>query len=370
MMRGTTLTMVMGLLVLAGCAAEAGQELVLQEGLNVLEAEVGELALAFRAGDTVVFMEAVRGGPTPEPYQEAENMPNHEVDTMFTDEAGYIFYSRMGGHGWVDTSWNARVEEQDQLTPAVGSNAQLYRMLGDAAATMRADIEAQVGPELAADLGPEIDAVLEFAAIAPDVYERELHVLNAHRLEQGEAEVDIDRVLVEGGDVAYGTNGSETGTYTGGAGYYYLRLGKDSLGWYTFGGHHSATTLHRWVGSWLRVHDNTNHGRAGSAMEQGCLFQYYDTNVAGDYFSTVYAGHCAGSYAADSDGSNGGHNCHDDSRVQFHNFVHGSSLGMNGGTYQYWCNGNDGRTDISGGTEQGGYPSCSSDCRKGYGFCD
>lgn len=356
---------------IVGCATPDAASGELAQGLTVLEAETGSLSLAYRSADVVIYMQARRGHETPEPYQSAPDMPDFEIDTMFTDEAGYAFYTRMGGDGWVDSSWSERLDPQGEIAPPVESNAVLYRLAGDAADRMHDAIAEQLGAERAAEFEPEIEALFDFASHAPGIYTEEIAVLNEHLAEDGLPSVESPTA----GEVEYGTPG-ECGScsyYSGTDAYYYIRIGTADIEYTGGRGEHSATTLHRWTGSWLRVHDATNHGSAGSTMGQKCLFQYYDTQVANDWFTYIYQGYCAGEYKWDSDGGNGGHNCHDDTRVQLHNFYHGSSLGASG-TFSLWCNGADDDTDISVNVllvelDQNGSPECNTTCRRGVGFC-
>jgi hypothetical protein len=365
-------TLTAATLAATGCAT-APEATSLPQGLTVLEAEAGTLSLAYREADVTIFMEARRGHETPEPYASAPDMPDFEIDTIFTDEAGYAFYTRMGGDGWVEPSWETRLAGQGQIAPPVGDNSVLFRLAGEAADVMHEAIEDQLGRDGAAAFEPEVEALFDFASHAPGIYTEELEVLNAHNAELGNPAVQIPDLT--GGDVAYGTPGpcGNCGYTDTTDAYYYIRVGKADL-WYSAGlGEHSATSLYRWTTSWLRVHDATNHGSAGSTMGQKCLFQYYDTTVASDWFTNIYQGYCAGNYEWDSDGSTGGHNCHDDTRTQLYNFYYGSSEGVNG-TMSRWCNGGDDDTDISVwvfGVEldQNGSPDCSTNCERGVGFC-
>ncbi|MDQ3031567.1 MAG: hypothetical protein M3Y87_04060 [Myxococcota bacterium] len=356
-------------LSLTGCGTSEAPAQELPQGLTVLEAQPGSVSLAYRSADVVIYMQANRGGATPEPYQNTPDMPRFEIDTLFTDEAGFAFYTRMGGDGWVDPSWVDRLAQQDEIVPPVESNAVLYRLATEAAAVMRSSIEAQVGGELAAALDDEIEALLDFADNATSLYGEQLEVLNGHNAELDHPTVELPETLSGAGDVVYGTPGScGSCVYSSSIGaYYYMRVGKKGI-WYSFGaGEHSATSLFRWTGSWLRVHDATNHGAAGSTMNQKCLFQYYDTTVTNDWFTNVYQGYCSGDYNWHSDGSNGGHNCHDDTRVQLYNFYYGDPLGQSG-TFARWCDGRDTFWDISVGPgDQNGSPNCDTSSDRGVG---
>lgn len=358
---------------LSACTAEVPTE-GLPQGLTVLEAEVGTVSLAYRAADVVIYMQARRGHETPEPYRLAEDMPDFEVDTMFTDEAGHVFYTRRGGDGWVEPSWNQRLDPQNESLPNVDDNAVLYRLAGEAAAVMQQEIERQVGRELAGQLGPELDALLEFASHAPQLYADELQVLNERRANDGRPTLQTPEVLTTG-DVAYGTPGAcgSCGGTDYEAGYRYLRLGTAGL-WYSGNlGEHSATTVYRWSNNaWLRVHDNTNHGSAGSTMSQKCTQDYRDnpTVSGGWYLSQLHLGYCSGEYKWDSDGGSGGHNCHDDSRIQMNNEWYGNSVGLYG-TRVRWCDGGDRDHDISVNVlfvelDQNGSPNCDGSANRGY----
>lgn len=371
--RKAALLTVFATVTATGCATSEAPT-ALPQGLTVLEAEAGTLSLAYRSADVTIFMEAHRGHATPEPYQSAADMPDYEIDTIFTDEGGYAFYTRMGGDGWVDESWQERLAGQGQIAPPVADNAVLFRLAGEAADVMHDAIAEQIGDAEAQAYEPEIEALFDFASHAPGIYAEEIENLNSHRADLGTPAVEIPAGLTTG-EVAYGTPGpcGDCQFWDGTDAYYYIRVGHADL-WYSAGlGEHSATSLYRWTGSWLRVHDSTNHGSAGSTMDQKCLFQYYDTTVASDWFTNIYQGFCNGNYEWDSDGDNGGHNCHDDTRTQLYNFYYGSSEGYSG-TYARWCNGADDDTDISVNVlfvelDQNGSPECNTSCTRGVGFC-
>jgi len=130
-------TLTAATLAATGCASTP-EATALPQGLTVLEAEAGTLSLAYRSADVTIFMEARRGHETPEPYASAPDMPDYEIDTIFTDEAGYAFYTRMGGDGWVEPSWENRLAGQGQIAPPVGDNAVLFRLAGEAGVPTRA----------------------------------------------------------------------------------------------------------------------------------------------------------------------------------------------------------------------------------------
>ncbi|MDQ3035070.1 MAG: hypothetical protein M3Y87_21865 [Myxococcota bacterium] len=352
-------------LALGGCANEVVQPAVLPQGLTVFEADVGTLALAYRSADVVIYMQALRGAPTPEPYQLTETAPRFQMDARFTDAEGYVFYSQQGGDGWLDPSWPEELDRQVLDRPEAASNEVLFRLAQEASALMHAEIEAQVGPELTGALAPEIRAIHDFASHARQLYEEELGMFEDARAERGMPDVQIDG---PDGDVVYGSSGPEDSYWTGGSGYYYIDIRDEDI--YEFG-RHSATSLYRWSGSaWAHVHNFCNHGSCATSMPRKCLHQYHETNDADDYMPTWTVTTCRTGYSAWSD--DGGHNCHDDSRGQTSQFIRGGTPLHNG--YNYWCNGRDDDTDISVNiwgfeTDQSGSPDCSSSCRRGYNFC-
>jgi len=347
---------------LAGCAndvdgvGEAPAEL--EQGLTVLQAEDGGLSLAYRRGDVVIYLQALRGQPTAPEYRQDSRSPDFEVDARMTDDQGYIFYSQQGGDGWLDPAWADDLERQIDDRPEATDNQLLFELAGEAAAVMRDAIAEQLGPEGAAAHEPEIHALHTFGARAPSLYVEQREVMN----EMLQAR-DLPVLEPADGDVAYGSDkgGNDSTPHQLGGGYYYLALheaGIDS----TLGiGRHSSTALYRWESAWVHVHNTCNHGRCGTEMSRECFFQYYE--AVNDHHPNWALRSCSTPYDTFSD--DGGHNCHDDSRVQMHNFIYDSTMG---GTQQ-WCNGRDDRTDISSWPgDQGGHPECSSSGRRGYGF--
>jgi hypothetical protein len=72
---------------------------------------------------------------------------------------------------------------------------------------------------------------------------------------------------------------------------------------------------------------------------------------------------CNTGYSAKS--QDGGHNCHDDSRVQMAAFIFGPVMARN----QYWCNDGDNSCDISNNFwygDQEGSPECNDSTNRGY----
>ncbi|MEQ9079437.1 MAG: hypothetical protein RLP09_36595 [Sandaracinaceae bacterium] len=348
---------------LVGCANDVDEvgdaPPELEEGLTVLQAEEGGLSLAYRRADVVIYLQALRGRATAPEYQQDPLSPKFEVDARMTDDQGYIFYSQQGGDAWLDPVWAEDLERQIDDRPEADDNRVLFELAGEAAAVLRESIAAQVGPTLAEALEPEIHALHTFGVRAPSLYAEQHEVMNdmlrARDLPVLEPTPD--------GDVAYGSDkgGNDSSPIQLGSGYYYLALHEAGISGTLGIGRHSSTALYRWQSAWVHVHNTCNHGRCGTEMSRECFFQYYE--AVNDYHPSWALRSCSTPYDTFSDG--GGHNCHDDSRVQMHNFIFDSTMG---GTQQ-WCNGRDDDTDISSWPgDQSGHPECSSSGRRGYGF--
>ena len=356
----------------AGCVADTGESATgLPQGLSVLDAEEGALALAYRSADVVIYMEALRGQPTPDRYQEDPASPDFEVDALFTDDQGFVFFSQKGGDAFSDATWQARIDDQRASPLPDHSNEVLYRLSAEAAAVMRDEIAAQVGPELAAALEPEISALYEFGVRAPGIYEEQMDIINAERVAEG-----LPLIELEGsdGDVAYGnTDGVEGIDAEYGRDDYRLDLHHASIDYSGGDGMHSATVLYRWAetvvrgkkvsgGEFLATYSTCNHGGCATNIAKKCGFEKRTLEYAKQL-------NCSGEYKWDSDGGYYGHNCHDDSRTQMYNFIYDATAGG----HWRWCNGNDDDTDISvdiWGVEldQAGSPTCDGNGRRGYGW--
>jgi len=368
MQRATILSILVASLGLAGCMStpEEGAVDGLAQGLTVLDAEVGTLSLAYRSGDVVIYMESLRGENMPEVYQ-TEEAPRFQMDALFTDADGYVFYSQQGGDNWLDWSWGDTLNRQVFEHSDAGSNEVLFRLSTEAAATLREDIEREVGPEMAALLEPEIRTIDDFASRAAGIYEQEFIHYSEARQERSLPELQLEGADA---DVAYGTNGPEDSQWTGGSGYYYIDI--RTMGIYADIGDHSATSQYRWMNSaWQHVHSNCNHGDCALTMARKCLHQYYETNDSDEYLPSYTAATCSTGYNAWSD--SGGHNCHDDTRVQTRSFINGGTSPLNSSRNNMWCNGDDDDTDISVDIwgfelDQEGSPDCSSSGHRGYNF--
>lgn len=355
-------TLASALALVAGCAVETTEDVgTLQQGLTVLEADVGVLSMAYRDGDDVIYMEALRGQPTADIYREDPEMPAFEVDARFTSDDGRTFFSARGGDHWLDPSWLEALESQNAEQPS-GSNEHLFRLATDASAVMNEELEEQVGAERVAQLGPEIHAIYGFAVQALDEYREQNRNFLEQIRENGDAPTLIDE---ETGDVAYGGDkgGPDDPDWATDANGYYA-LGVHDKGIYCFlgicGGRHSATQLLYWSNGWVTVHNNCNHGECAYGMGVKCYLQYYDSWDS-DYYVTgrMYQQSCDSNYDW---ASNSHHNCHDDTRNQMYNKVSGNTIGG----WEYWCNDGDSSADISSINDNTGSPECNAGTRRGY----
>jgi len=114
------------LLVLLGCTSVRNEKTKpLEEGLTVLSASETKLSLAYKSGEDVIYMDALRGNPTPEMYQQDPLAPKFEVDVRFADAQGRIFYTAKGGDEWQDPSWREELELQQENFRERASNEHL-----------------------------------------------------------------------------------------------------------------------------------------------------------------------------------------------------------------------------------------------------
>ncbi len=327
----------------------------LEQGMTVLEAGDGHLSLAYRDGDQVIYLEALRGEPGKYPGEPA--MPAWEVDARFTTADGRAFYRRRGGDRWVNAEWGAEREPRATSDQRRQPSRHLFAMATEAARIMRAEIRRQIGEERATALAPEIGAVHQFASQALQIYDRNRTL----RLDFIRSNPPIDAperpADMQPGEVTYGTSGDEDSDQSFDYDYYYIGLHAKCI--YLCGGDHSATRINQWQGEWVAVHDFCNHGECAGGMDRKDLLQYYETLASDDKMSWT-AQTCDTKY--DWDSTDGGHNCHDDSRVQMNNFVYQSTIGG----AQYWC-------DDGGTTTKWKRPSANGDDDEGYNhpyYCD
>lgn len=365
MRRVVTSALLASALAFGGCVSSdpgtpASGELA--EGLTILRAEPGALTVAFRRDEQVVFAEALRGAATPEPYQSDELSPRFQMDARFTAGDGYTFFTHQGDDVWLDPTWADDRDRQSALPPVDGSNEWMFELATELADALPAALEEHLGPDGAAALAPELRVVLETGRNAHRTYRDGVRELRDQRLRE-------QQMIIEGtrtGDVAYGDVGGPDEAWRAlPANYYYFAhyVGDISFAWLC-GGYHSATRIYEWrSGAWASVHENANHGRGpgDSSMRLNAILQYYEP--IGDYHPAWTVRTCGTGYDALSNG--GGHNCHDDARIQGNNFVFNSTLSGS----QYWCGDGDSSADYSCGTE-GGHPygsgSVNSRGRNGY----
>lgn len=351
-------------LSMSGCANDTSTE-GLPQGLTVLEAEVGSLSLAYRSADVVIFMEAARGNETPEPYRSHPDWPAYEMDARFSGQDGFVFYLQQGGHEWVQPQWEDAINAQLAApTGEVRTNEEHFRLATEASRTMREDIAEQLGDELAAQLAPEINTLVDYASVAHEQFlvQRD-HFLQQRMQELGE----VPTLDADTGELAYGSTGPEDPYwYYGLATNYAMSLHADSLDGIPgyAGGYHSATARHYYNNGAYTNHSSCNHGRCATSMTQRGATTSYKSFGA----SQLVCYHCSGEYKWDSDGGSYGHNCHDDSRIQMHNYAYVSTVW---GTFR-WCDGGDRDHDISVDIlfvelDQEGYPQNSNSTNRGYG---
>lgn len=339
------------LFVVGACQQPSPEPTELAQGATLLDASDTSLSAAFRKDDVVIYMEAVRGRPTAEMFQGDPNSPQFEIDVRFIADNGRIFYSRRGGDNFVDPSWADDLEAQGELPMSRESNGMLFDMADEAAMILSDDSTLILGAR-AEVLAPELDAIVSIGRQAPGTFA----MMVDERVKQGLAMTDVE----------YGkSNGPEAYDTDLPAGYYYIALHSDDLegspwGW------HSATRLYRWDGYWAVANDFCNHGRCPyeSGMPQRSIVQ-----IANAGYKQPFRMHsCNTGYGLYSD--DGGHNCHDDSRLQMASYVYGNGHQADPG-WSYWCNGKDDDSDISVNIwgweiDNSGYPEATTSSKKGY----
>ncbi|GEM_PF-4474008 len=333
-----------------GCQSAQPEPTELAQGATILETSDTALSAAFRKEDVVIYMQAVRGGPTAANFQGVPNAPQFEIDVRFIADNGRIFYSRRGGDAFVDPTWADDLEAQGDLPPSRESNRILFDMADEAAGVLAED--TTLLGERANVLAPELDAIVSIGRQAPGTYA----MMVDERIKHGLAVTEIP----------YGkSNGPEAPDAELPAGYYYLALHADDLDGSPWG-YHSATRLYRWDGYWAFANDFCNHGRCpyeGGGMPQVGFVQ------AGDGYKPAWRMNaCNTGYGLYSD--DGGHNCHDDSRLQMASYMFGNGHQKDPGN-SYWCNGKDDESDISVNIwgwelDNSGYPQTTTNAKKGY----
>lgn len=332
----------LGVFLLGACQGSTRSEPTeLAQGATILEASDTSIAAAFRKDNVVIFMEAVRGGPTANMFQGDPLSPQFEIDVRLVADNGRIFYTRRGGDAFIDPTWAEELEAQNDLPPSRESNRLLFELADEAAVVLS---ETQHS-------APELDAIVAIGRQAPGTFDMMVEA----RIERGLAMTDVE----------YGkSTGPEAPDVDLPAGYYYLGLHADDLEG-SPAGYHSATRLYRWDGYWAVANDFCNHGRCPyeNGMPQVGWVQ------AGDgYKPSFRVNSCNTPYGLYSD--DGGHNCHDDSRLQMASVMFGNGHQKDPGG-SYWCNGQDDSSDISVNiwgweVDNSGYPEATTNAKKGY----
>ncbi|MGE0400607.1 MAG: hypothetical protein AB7T06_28110 [Kofleriaceae bacterium] len=340
----------MSILCLGACQQSRPEPTELAQGTTILESSDTSLAAAFRKDDVVIYMEALRGGPTAPMFQGDPLSPQFEIDIRFVADNGRIFYTRRGGDGFIDSTWADDLEAQNALPLSRESNRLLFDMANEAADELAEGSTRLLG-ERAKVLAPELDAIVAIGRQAPGTFD----MMVDERIKAGLAMNEIP----------YGkSNGPEAPDVDVGEGYYAMSLHADDLEGSPWG-YHSATRLYRWEGYWATATDFCNHGR--------CPYENGMPSVgwvqAGDGYKPAFrVNSCNTGYGLYSD--DGGHNCHDDSRLQMASVMYGNGRQSDPG-YSYWCNGKDDDSDISVNIwgwelDNSGYPQATTNSKKGY----
>ena len=355
----TSLT-ALSMLLAMGCTEQqpAANTEALPQGLSVLQADDTHLSMAYKQGDTVIYLEALRGQRTADMYQQDPQAPRYEVDARFVSDDGNIFYSQRGGDNWLEPKWAEQLERRNALAPTRESNERLFQLATAAAQAMDAQLRAELGAERAALLEPLARPLRGFGLTAASLYAEHKQRMLEHKRDDG--------VFPEGevpGEVAYGDDkgGDCDDWVTFGSNYYYIAVHDGSTAVIA---RHSATRLYEWRGYWAQVHDSCNHGRCAYEMGQKCFLQYYEARE--DYKPSWQMQSCGTDYHAFS---NDGHNCHDDTRVQMANFVYGNGHQKGPGS-KFWCYGDDSSDISSWPGDQSGSPDCDSSRDEGYNHYD
>lgn len=335
-------------LALSACTSSSPAPKDLPQGLTVLDATETSLTAAYRKGDVAIFVETNRGNPQPAAYQMDPSQTRYEVDLRVTADDGRAIYVLRGGDRFVDPAWGTQLAAQMQTPGGRVSNAALFDMAHEAGRALAAQRD-----ELGA-VAPQIDAAVAFGTHAPELWARMLELRSASGMP------DLD------GEVAYGgTDGPEPPDAGLGANYYYIQLHAADIDG-SPAGYHSAVRLQAWNGSgWGVAVDFANHGRTPSEIPWVNTLQIANAGWKG---SDWMAWTCNTGYATYSD--DGGHNCHDDSRLEMASYVFGNGHQKDPG-WSYWCNGQDDDSDISVNIwgwelDHSGYPNTSPDYEKGY----
>lgn len=334
----------------------------LHQGVTLLDLQPDfSFTAAFRKGDDVIYLQALRGAPTPDEYRNTPGYPQHEIDARVTDEDGRILYVRQGGDDFIDPTWADDLVWADSLPPRRTPNGALFEMIPEAMEAVEAEVTKRHGASAAVSVASELAAVRDFGRTAREVVAAsELEVL-----ERVESKgflgpevldaLDADSFIAGGG----GTEGPEDAPKYFISGWYKLSLHDDGGGLGTY--RHSATRIHQLrVSGVYSYYDFCNHGTCAGSMGQKCAL----SQVHKPAWTALT---CNTGYSAKS--QDGGHNCHDDSRVQMAAFIFGPTMARN----QYWCNDGNHACDISNNFwygDQEGSPNCDDSTNRGYNHPD
>ncbi len=332
-------------LVAPAAEPDAGPQLA--QGLTVLDVQKDfSFTAAFVQGEDVIYLQAVRGRPTPAEYRNDPSVPLFETDARITDKEGRLLYVRRGGDDFVDPTWEDDLLFSESLPPSATSNRRHLEMAAAATKVLEDGLARHAGVQAAATLFNEVIALREFGATVPQAIAASDEAVRAHVAEHG-----AFPVLAGGG----GTDGPEDAMKYLDAGWYFIAVHQKDIS-FTFGtGKHSATRIHKYNTSngAYTYFDFCNHGTCAGSMGEKCRLIMIDKPA-------WTAMTCNTEYNTWSNSP--GHNCHDDTRVQMAAFVYGPSMARN----QYWCNDGDSDVDLSGGFEQGGSPDCNEGTDTGY----
>ncbi len=326
---------------------EPDVEVGLHQGVQIIDLQPDfSFTASFARGDKVIFIQAIRGNAAPQQYRDDPSFPKYEVDARITDAEGRLLYIRRGGDDFVDPTWLDDQLEQDGLPVPAVSNRALFEMIPEALEAIETELANVHGAAAVASLMPELKAVNDFGRTAPATFAAsDLEVIERVN-QQGFLNFEA------GGG---GSEGPEDSPKYFISGWYRLTLHdkNGTAGLYR----HSATRIRQLrYGGVYTYYDFCNHGDCASTMSEiGSLSQ-----IQKPAWTALT---CSTGYSAKS--QDGGHNCHDDSRVQMAAFVFGPVMNRD----QYWCNDGNSSVDISNNFwygDQEGSPEANDSTNRGY----
>ncbi len=333
-------------------------EVGLHQGVTLLDLQPDfSFTAAFRKGDDVIYLQALRGQPAPEEYRNNPGYPRYEIDARVTDEEGRILYVRQGGDAFIDPTWADDLVWAESLPPRRTPNGALFEMIPEAMEAVEAEIASRHGASAVVSVASELGALRDFGLTAREA----VAASDREVLERVESKgflgpevldaLEADSFVAGGG----GSSGPEDGSKYFISGWYKLTLHDDGGGLGTY--RHSATRIHQLrVSGVYSYYDFCNHGTCAGSMGQKCAL----SQVHKPAWTALT---CNTGYSAKS--QDGGHNCHDDSRVQMAAFIFGPTMAQN----QFWCNDGNHSCDISNNFwygDQEGSPECNDSTNRGY----